>query len=195
MSREALSEALRLVMGSASAVAALRGMEALGPLRAMLMPIPLPMEFLHSMEPAVALTSEDRQSLNTLHTVLELMLPHAVQGIPNVASAGKTAVRAAREVVPMLPELLPGMQITAEMFIRQLIRRMAIRLAEDLDPARGAGAAGSGTAAPSQYDGSGTSTVNGSSIHTSSYRSSGMGDKPPSSPLSINSPKISGSPY
>ncbi|GFH09697.1 eyespot assembly protein, ABC1 kinase family [Haematococcus lacustris] len=44
MSREAIGEALRLVAGTATSLAALRGMEALGPLRAMLMPLPLPVE-------------------------------------------------------------------------------------------------------------------------------------------------------
>jgi aarF domain-containing kinase len=44
MSREALGEALRLVLSSGGAVAALRaaGAEALGPLRALLMPLPIP---------------------------------------------------------------------------------------------------------------------------------------------------------
>ena len=31
-----------------------------------------------------------------------------------------------------MPELLPGIQVTAEMFTKQLVRRMAVRLAEDL---------------------------------------------------------------
>ena len=143
MSREALSEALRLVMGSATAVTALRSVEALGPLRAMLMPLPLPLEMLHSMEPAVALTKEDRQALNTLRAILDLMQPSlfamggGAGGIPgSVAAAGRTTLRAAGEVMPMLPELLPGVQVTVELFIRQLVRRMAIRLAEDLEPGK-----------------------------------------------------------
>ena len=145
MSREALSEALRLVMGSATAVTALRSVEALGPLRAMLMPLPLPLEMLHSMEPAVALSKEDRQALNTLRAILDLMQPSlfasmgggSVGGLPgSVAMAGRNTLRAAGEVMPMLPELLPGMQVTFELFFRQLIRRMAIRLAEDLEPGK-----------------------------------------------------------
>jgi aarF domain-containing kinase len=139
MSREALSEALRLVMGSATAVTALRSVEALGPLRAMLMPLPLPLEMLHSMEPAVALTKEDRQALNTLRAILDLMqpsVPSLMASIPGMATAGRTTLRAAGEMMPMLPELIPGVQVTVELFIRQLVRRMALRLAEDLEPGK-----------------------------------------------------------
>lgn len=75
MSREAMSEALHLLLGSATAVSALRGMGSLGPLRAMLMPIPLPMELLHAMEPAVALTKEDKQALKTVRAVLQVRRP------------------------------------------------------------------------------------------------------------------------
>lgn len=46
MSREALGEALRVISASTTTVAALRGLEALGPLRAMLMPVPLPTDLL-----------------------------------------------------------------------------------------------------------------------------------------------------
>ena len=136
MSREALSEALKMVMGSATAITALRSIEALGPLRAMLMPLPLPLEMLHSMEPAVALTKEDRQALSTLRTILDLIQPSLMAGIPSVATAGRNTLRMAGEMFPMLPELLPGVQVTVELFARQLVRRMALRLAEDLEPGK-----------------------------------------------------------
>ena len=154
MSRQGLSEALKLVLGSATAVSALRNVEALGPLRTMLMPIPLPMDMLHSMEPAVQLSKEDKQALNTLTAVLDLigggngtgnrsatglistatmrMMQGGVPNVASMASMGGRAVRAAGEVAPLLPELLPGIQVTAEMFTKQLVRRMAVRLAEDL---------------------------------------------------------------
>lgn len=35
----------------------------------------------------------------------------------------------------MLPELLPGVRAMIELFLRQLVRRMALRLADDLAPA------------------------------------------------------------
>lgn len=177
MSREALSEALRLVMGSATAVAALRSVEALGPLRAMILPIPLPIEMLHSMEPAVALTKEDRQALDTLRAVLELLQPSLVQGIPNVAQAGTRAVRVAGEVMPMLPELLPGVQVTVELFLRQLVRRMALRLAEDLEPGKFAGSSGMPSASASP-----THSVSGNAANYTSGTtySSGFSSQPPS---------------
>lgn len=34
--------------------------------------------------------------------------------------------------MPLMPELMPGVRATAELFTRQLVRRMALRLAEDL---------------------------------------------------------------
>jgi aarF domain-containing kinase len=61
MSREAMGETLRLVASSAGTVASLRSIEALGPLRAMLMPLPLPLEVISTLQPAVALSNEDRQ--------------------------------------------------------------------------------------------------------------------------------------
>jgi aarF domain-containing kinase len=61
MSRQGMSEALKLVTATAGTLAALRGMEALGPLRAMLLPLPLPTDMLHTLRPAVALSAEDRQ--------------------------------------------------------------------------------------------------------------------------------------
>ncbi|KXZ44555.1 hypothetical protein GPECTOR_65g173 [Gonium pectorale] len=131
MSREALGEALRLVLSSAGAVTTLRSVEALGPLRSMLMPLPLPLEVLSAMAPSVALTAEDRQALAMVRTLLDLLQPSMAR-LPDVAATGGRAFRAAGELMPLVPELLPGMRSTLELFIRQLVRRMALRLAEDL---------------------------------------------------------------
>ena len=38
------------------------------------------------------------------------------------------------ELAPMIPSLLPGIQSTANLFVKQLMRRLALRLAEDLRP-------------------------------------------------------------
>ena len=46
LSREAASELLRRVLGSTPAVVALSGLEALGPLRPLLLPLPTPLEVL-----------------------------------------------------------------------------------------------------------------------------------------------------
>ncbi|KAL6764178.1 hypothetical protein V8C86DRAFT_3022388 [Haematococcus lacustris] len=81
MSREAIGEALRLIAVTATSLAALRGVEALGPLRAMLMPLPLPVDMLSTLQPAVALSREDRQAARTLCVMGEVthMLPSAAQ--------------------------------------------------------------------------------------------------------------------
>ncbi|GLC37542.1 hypothetical protein PLESTM_000600400 [Pleodorina starrii] len=148
MSREALGEALRLVLSSAGAVTALRSVEALGPLRSMLMPLPLPLEVLSAMAPTVTLTPEDRQALAMVRTLLDLVQP-SIARLPDVAANGGRAIRAAGELMPMVPELLPGMRSTAELFIRQLVRRMALRLAEDLATSSPAGS-GSNSSSGSQ---------------------------------------------
>ncbi|KAJ9524326.1 hypothetical protein QJQ45_008525 [Haematococcus lacustris] len=115
LSREAIGEALRLVAGTATSLAALRGVEALGPLRAMLMPLLLPVD---------------------IHR-------HVPCDLPPLLFMG--------EVAPMLPELMPGVQATLEMFGHQLVRRMALRLAEDLDTATKASAAQRAARAPAHF--------------------------------------------
>ncbi|KAG2454550.1 hypothetical protein HYH02_000395 [Chlamydomonas schloesseri] len=146
MSREALGEALRLVMSSAGAVTALRSVEALGPLRSMLMPLPLPLEVLSAMAPNVTLTAEDRQALAMVRTLLDLLQP-SMSRLPDVAANGSRAIRAAGELMPLVPELLPGMRSTLELFIRQLVRRMALRLAEDLSTGSSSSSSSSSAAA------------------------------------------------
>lgn len=71
------------------------------------------------------------QALAMVRTLLDLVQP-SIARLPNMAATSSRAIRAAGELMPMFPELLPGMRSTLELFIRQLIRRMALRLAEDL---------------------------------------------------------------
>ncbi|KAJ9524189.1 hypothetical protein QJQ45_004999 [Haematococcus lacustris] len=153
MSREAIGEALRLVAGTATSLAALRGMEALGPLRAMLMPLPLPVDMLSTLQPAVALSREDRQALGTISTLMDLLASPSSSSPrgSGVGGAGARTLRVMGEVAPMLPELMPGVQATLEMFGRQLVRRMALRLAEDLDTATKASAAQRAARAPAHF--------------------------------------------
>eukprot|EP00798_Chlamydomonas_sp_ICE-L_P028315 gene28315-31427_t len=140
MSREALSEALGMVMSSATVVSSLRSVEALGPLRAMLIPLPMPLfgSSTFGGARAFALTSDDRQALSTLRSVLDILSP-SLEQMPNAVANGGRMMKAAGEVVPLLPELMPGVQATLELFVRQLVRRMALRLAEDLNPMRAYG--------------------------------------------------------
>jgi len=137
MSREAMGEALKLVAGSASAMATLRGMESLGPLRAFLVPLPLPLEMLTAFQPAVRLSNDDRAALSTIRALLDVMMPAGGSGVGGhnggMMHSATRAVRAGHDIAPILPELMPGLQSTAELFMRQLLRRMALRLAADLD--------------------------------------------------------------
>lgn len=145
LTREALGEALRVVLASNAAVLALRNIEALGPLRAVLMPAPLPI-FLRSN--SVELTAEDRAALDTLSLLLDMVGGRPDQpllragrgadmtsGIGDTLRAGGTLVRGAGELVPLMPDLLPGVQYTVELFASRLVRLMAMKVADELDPA------------------------------------------------------------
>jgi aarF domain-containing kinase len=145
MSREAVNEALRVLLGSTASMAALRGAEVLGPLRSMFLPLPLPAEVLMSLQPAVALNDEDRQTLDSLRVLMQLVSPEsggssAVGGrmgpglVGDVAAGAPRAMRAAGELMPLMPEIMPGLQSTLELFMRQLVRRIALRIADDLQP-------------------------------------------------------------
>lgn len=73
LTREALCEAFKVVFASNAAVTALRNTEALGPLRAILAPIPTPLGFLSDMGSRVSLTSEDRHALDTVSLLLDML--------------------------------------------------------------------------------------------------------------------------
>lgn len=143
MSREAVNEALRVLLGSTASMAALRGAEVLGPLRSMFLPLPLPAEVLMSLQPAVALSDEDRQTLDSLRVLMQLVSPESSSGVGGrmgpglvgeVAAGAPRAMRAAGELMPLMPEIMPGLQSTLELFMRQLVRRIALRIADDLQP-------------------------------------------------------------
>ncbi len=89
------------------------------------MPLPLPMDMLSAMTPTVALSDEDRQALSTIRILLDLLQP-SLRGLPGVASGGSRAMRAAGELMPMVPELLPGVQSTLELFVRSLVSGVAV---------------------------------------------------------------------
>lgn len=188
LTREALCEAFKVVFASNAAVTALRNTEALGPLRAILAPIPTPLAFLSEVGSRVSLTSEDRRALDTVSLLLDMLgdgdrrassssesyrpsvsllemiddihrtfstgmnrrelQTHVVecsgtmhcyeadQDHPQVAVlTGGTLMRGAGDLVPIMPEILPGVQYTVEMFVSQLLRKLALRFADDLDPA------------------------------------------------------------
>ena len=73
LTREALCEAFKVVFASNAAVTALRNTEALGPLRAVLAPIPTPLGFLSDVGSRVSLTNEDRRALDTVSLLLDML--------------------------------------------------------------------------------------------------------------------------
>eukprot|EP00878_Enallax_costatus_P013271 GHUV01013874.1.p1 GENE.GHUV01013874.1~~GHUV01013874.1.p1 ORF type:complete len:1255 (+),score=498.10 GHUV01013874.1:389-4153(+) len=73
LSREALSDTLRRVLGSAPAVVAMSSLEALGPLRPLLVPFVTPLELLSRLAPAVALTAEDEEALGVVRGIFQLV--------------------------------------------------------------------------------------------------------------------------
>jgi hypothetical protein len=74
-------------------------------------------------------------------------------GLSEVAYGGGRAVRAARDLVPHLPQLLPGLHKTMELFVRQLGARWAIRFAESLAPGQQYGGQPAGQYGGPQYGG------------------------------------------
>ena len=73
LTREALCEAFKVVFASNAAVTALQNTEALGPLRAVLAPIPTPLAFMSDVGSRVALTKEDRRALDTVSVLLDML--------------------------------------------------------------------------------------------------------------------------
>lgn len=176
LSREALSETLRLVLGSAPVALAMSSIEAAGPLRPLLLPFTGPLEILSRLAPAVALTPEDEEALGVVRgifllvqrlqgnaavssssgtysnpaagmvfsttggsgsrpSVASMLRPAVLDGRSAAAAAaeafsGATAV--AEELRPLLPELLPGLQHTGQLFVRTFVRRVMQRAAESL---------------------------------------------------------------
>jgi len=123
LSREALGEALKLALSSASAVTTVRSIEALGPLRAMILPMPVPMDFLTSWGSRVSLTDEDKQALSTIELLLDMMggegavqraradPRNALAAVGDTLHNGRRVLQGAGELLPIMPELLPGVQV------------------------------------------------------------------------------------
>eukprot|EP00198_Chlamydomonas_reinhardtii_P007169 XP_001696505.1 predicted protein [Chlamydomonas reinhardtii] len=72
LSRDSLSRLLGTLLASGPAAASLRRVQALGPLRSVLLPLPTPVEVLARMAPAVAVTPEDQEALAVVRAILTL---------------------------------------------------------------------------------------------------------------------------
>jgi len=176
LSREALSDTLRLVLGSAPVALALSSLEAAGPLRPLLLPFTGPLELLARLAPAVALTPEDEEALGVVRGIFQLVqrlqpadggsssggggYSNPAAGMvfsttgsssqPRLSTAfqptmldGRSAAAAAAEAVsgaasvaedlrPLLPELLPGLQHTGQLFVRTFVQRVVQRASASL---------------------------------------------------------------
>ncbi|GLC71027.1 hypothetical protein PLESTF_001062300 [Pleodorina starrii] len=158
LSRESLSRLVRGVLLSAPAALSVRGVEALGPLRSVLLPLPTPVEVLARMAPAVAVTPEDQEALGVVRAILLLSqrlaqseaaaeraqaaaaAPAPAAGASPLAQVrARRAARLANELGALLPDLAPGLAYSGDLFVRAMVRRVATRLGE---AARLAGAGG-----------------------------------------------------
>eukprot|EP01024_Parvocaulis_polyphysoides_P031316 TRINITY_DN28351_c1_g1_i4.p1 TRINITY_DN28351_c1_g1~~TRINITY_DN28351_c1_g1_i4.p1 ORF type:complete len:703 (+),score=101.06 TRINITY_DN28351_c1_g1_i4:188-2296(+) len=131
LSREALSEVIRALVVSAPATAAL---QSLGPLRMVVFPLLTFAEILTRISPVVELSDEDKEALSTIKGLLDLLggPQNALDAVPNLLEAPDQSRKMAQEIVEMLPQLLPGIAYTGELFIRQLLSRVLTRLSEQL---------------------------------------------------------------
>jgi hypothetical protein len=198
LSRDALSQTLRVLLGSAPVAVAMSSLEALGPLRPLLLPLTTPLELLSRLAPAVQLTDEDEEALGVVRGIFQLVARMSPDSSPAAAAAGSSsagyrsvgsadagnaasgmvfsttearrgqmrglaaagrvdpgaavaaaaeavngAAGVARELQPILPELIPGLQYTGELFIRAFVRRVALRLAESFTVADSNGSSSS----------------------------------------------------
>ncbi|KAL0055837.1 hypothetical protein WJX82_004897 [Trebouxia sp. C0006] len=125
--REAVSEVCRVILGTPPALATFGTLQALGPLRLVLAPFPTPFEVLYSLQPAVAPNDEDQEALLTVRGIWSILQPNFRWQLE-----GDQRQRVWEEIYPLLPELLPGLSLIAEMFARQLLARVALRAAEEL---------------------------------------------------------------
>ncbi|KAG2445378.1 hypothetical protein HYH02_008842, partial [Chlamydomonas schloesseri] len=159
LSRDSLSALVRTLLASGPAAASLRGVEALGPLRAVLLPLPTPVEVLARMAPAVAVTPEDQEALAVVRAILTLSQRMAAADRAAAAASGgaaaggllplppssssaaaaaalargvqsRRAARLASELGALLPELTPGLAYTSDLFVRALVRRVTVRVGE-----------------------------------------------------------------
>lgn len=86
LSRESFLELARIVLGSAGTTVTLQAVEALGPLRPLVLPLPLPVEMLARFAPAVRLDEEDRIALDNIRSIWELLQPQLTVRGPRISS-------------------------------------------------------------------------------------------------------------
>jgi aarF domain-containing kinase len=88
--------------------------------------------------PALQPNEDDLQVLATARRVVNLLEQRSPSSPVTGPPSPSEALRLAQEVMPMLPELLPGITRTGELFARQLVKRVALRVANDMEVHRDA---------------------------------------------------------
>eukprot|EP00210_Caulerpa_lentillifera_P000219 g213.t1 len=137
LSREGLSRLAGAYMESVPAMVSLRTVEALGPLRTVLFPFLTPTEIVERIQPAIDVTKEDQEALDTVRGLLRLVMElNMMSNSLNQTAAPdftRTLNRAVVELGPMIPDLLPGVARIMELFVRKLAARVITRAADALE--------------------------------------------------------------
>ena len=135
LSREATLELSRLVLSSAATTASSQVVAALGPLRPLVAPLPLPSELLSRVP--VTLSRDDRVAVENvrilweeLQSVLTARTGRARAQLDMIEV--QSLMKVLGEVGNLLPMLTPGLQRANERFVSELARKTFERLAEDL---------------------------------------------------------------
>ena len=66
------------------------------------------------LAPSIAPTEDDQEALTTARTLLSLLQVQPAAGLPQDPATWQRAAQLARELQPLLPELLPGIAVTGE---------------------------------------------------------------------------------
>lgn len=140
LSREGLSRIANAYLASIPTVVSLRALEALGPLRSVVFPFLTPPEVVERIQPALSISQEDEEAINTVRGILRLvteldMLSNTVS--ERAPSFNALLNKVASEFLPVVPDFLPGIARITELFIRKLTARVLTRLAEVLDNGTG----------------------------------------------------------
>ncbi|CAL5225145.1 g7925 [Coccomyxa viridis] len=127
LQRYAVSGALQGLLASLPAALASNAVRALGPWRPLLLPLPTPLELLNRLQPAVKPTQQDEEVLASVRSIVELVQDQGMlQSVDASSSAQLTQL--IRQVLPLLPELAPGLGYTGQLFARAYLKRLAERL-------------------------------------------------------------------
>ena len=133
MSLPALVELFQMVLGSVSMFLAVdlpKDQDMRVGVSAAVGPFMATMHQVSSMVsvPVGELSDEDRHMLSNAKAILEMMEPKS-----RLTATPLRALAAAKDIIPLIPELLPGLFSTLVMCAQELTRRKALRLAEDLN--------------------------------------------------------------